>query len=143
METNNFLIRPMAMHPQDYKVVAERLYEVFKDAPGPKPKPTLKPPAGSLDGHWQVEIAFVADIAQHTMYLQNRGNEITGLHRGRIAQGKVEGKIDGDHVYFESRGKYEAADMRYFFKGTLSGDEMGGELGLGEYGKATWKARRA
>ena len=141
-ETNHFLIRPMAMHPEDYKVVAERLYEVLKNAPGPKPKPALKPPAGSLDGHWEVEISFVTDTAYHTMYLQNRGHEITGLHRGRIAQGKVKGEIDGDRVYFESRGKYEAADMRYFFKGTLKGDEMGGELGLGEYGKATWKARR-
>ncbi len=142
METNNFVIRPMAMHPEDYKIVAERLQEVFKNAPGAKPKPVLKPPAGSLDGHWEVEIAFVADTALHTMYLQNRGSQITGLHRGRIAQGKVEGEIDGDRVYFESRGKYEAAPMQYFFKGELSGDEMGGELGLGEYGKATWKARR-
>ena len=45
-------------------------------------------------------------------------------------------------MYFESRGKYEAARMRYFFKGTLRGDEMVGELGLGEYGKGRWKARR-
>ena len=143
METNTFEIRPMAMQPEDYEIVAERLHEVFKNAPGPKPKPAPKPPAGSLDGHWDVEIAFVAQKAHHTMYLQNRGNEITGLHRGRIAQGKVEGEIDGDQVYFESRGRYEAAHMMYFFKGRLSGDEMGGELGLGEYGKATWKARRA
>ncbi len=141
-ETSHFLIRPMAMHPEDYKVVAERLYEVFKNAPGPKPKPALKPPAGSLDGHWELEVAFVADTAHHTMYLQNRGHEITGLHQGRIAQGKVKGEIDGDHVYFESRGRYEAADMRYFFKGTLRGSEMSGEVGLGEYGKGTWKARR-
>jgi L-seryl-tRNA(Ser) seleniumtransferase len=76
------------------------------------------------------------------MYLQNKGNQISGLHRARLAQGKVTGEIDGDKVDFESRGKYEAADMRYFFEGTLRGDEMSGELGLGEYGRATWKAQR-
>jgi L-seryl-tRNA(Ser) seleniumtransferase len=141
-ETNHFKIRPMAMWPGDYKIVAERLYEVFKNAPGPKPERKFAPPAGSLDGHWEVDITFTAKKARHTMYLQNKGNEIRGLHRGRIAQGKVKGEIDGDQVYFESRGKYEAADMRYFFKGKLRGDEMGGELGLGEYGKATWRARR-
>ena len=59
-----------------------------------------------------------------------------------LTQGKVKGEIDGDQVYFESRGKYEAANMRYFFKGKLRGKEMGGELGLGEYGKATWQAKR-
>jgi len=141
-ETNNFLIRPMAMYRDDYKVVAERLYEVFSSAPGPKPEKRLAAPAGSLDGHWEVEITFVASKSKHTMYLQNTGNEIRGLHRGRITQGKVKGEIDGDHVYFESRGKYEAAAMRYFFEGTLRGDEMSGELGLGEYGEGRWQARR-
>ena len=141
-EGNHFLIRPMAMWPEDYKIVADRLYEVFKNAPGKKPPRKFAPPAGSLDGHWEVDIAFIGRTVRHTMYLQNKGREITGLHRGRIAQGKVKGEIDGDKVDFESRGKYEAAAMRYFFKGTLRGDEMGGQLGLGEYGKATWKARR-
>ena len=141
-EGNSFLIRPMAMYRGDYKVVAERLYEVFRDAPGAKPEKTVAAPVGSLDGHWEVEITYVANKARHTMYLQSKGNAIHGLHRGRITQGKVKGEIDGDQVYFESRGKYEAAAMRYFFKGTLRGDEMGGQLGLGEYGEGTWKARR-
>lgn len=141
-ETNHFLIRPMAMWPEDYKVVAERLYEVFKNAPGPKAPSKPSPPAGSLDGHWELEIRFVSKKSMHTMYLQNRGNEISGLHRGRISQGKVTGEISGDRVKFESRGKYESAQLRYFFKGTLRGDEMSGDLGLGEYGKATWRARR-
>jgi L-seryl-tRNA(Ser) seleniumtransferase len=141
-ETNHFAIRPMAMYSDDHKVVAERLYEVFRSAPGPKPEKKPAPPSGSLDGHWEVDIMFVANKSRHKLYLQTKGNDIRGLHVGRIADGKVKGEIDGDQVYFESRGKYEAARMRYFFKGRLRGDEMGGELGLGEYGKATWKARR-
>ena len=142
-ETNHFLIRPMAMWPEDYKVVAERLYEVFKNAPGKKQPRRLAAPFGSLDGHWEVDVSYIGTTVRHTMYLQNKGNEITGLHRGRIAQGKVKGEIDGDKVEFDSRGTHEAAAMRYFFKGTLRGDEMSGNLGLGEYGRATWKARRA
>lgn len=142
-ETNHFLIRPMAMWPEDYKVVAERLYEVFKNAPGKKQPSRLAAPFGSLDGHWEVDVSYIGTTVRHTMYLQNKGNEITGLHRGRIAQGKVKGEIDGDKVEFDSRGRYEAAAMRYFFKGTLRGDEMSGDVGLGEYGNATWKARRA
>jgi hypothetical protein len=122
--------------------VAERLYEVFSNAPGPKPEKRLAAPAGTLDGHWELEVTFVAGQAKHTMYLQNKGNEIRGLHRGRITQGKVEGEIDGDHVYFESRGKYEAAALNYYFEGTLRGNEMSGGLGFGEYGKGSWKAKR-
>ena len=58
-----------------------------------------------------------------------------GCIAGRITQGQVKVRSDGDQIYFESRGKYEGAAMRYFFHGVLRGDEMSGELGLGEYGQ--------
>lgn len=142
-ETNTFDIRPMALYSDDYKIVAERLYEALKRAPkGPRPKPKFHRPSADLSGLWEIDIEFIAGKAQHTMFLEMNGNQLTGLHRGRITQGKIKGHIDGEKLMFESRGKYEAADMRYFFQGTVSGDEIGGELGLGEYGKARWKARR-
>ncbi len=143
METNTFDVRPMALYPGDYRVVAERLHEAFKKAPkGPLPQPKYKPPVNDLSGQWEIDIEFVAGKSRHTMYLELSGNELQGLHRGRITQGRIHGHADGDRVTFESRGKFEAADMRYFFTGLVRGDEISGELGLGEYGKARWTARR-
>jgi hypothetical protein len=142
-ETNTFDIRPMALYADDYKVVSERLYEAFRKAPkAPRLEPKYKRPTAELGGLWEIDIEFVAGRSQHTMYLEMDQNELTGLHRGRITQGKISGHVDGDKVVFESRGKYEAADMRYFFEGTVTGDELAGKLGLGEYGTARWKARR-
>jgi len=142
-ETNTFDIRPMALYADDYKVVSERLYEAFRKAPkAPRLEPKYKRPTAELGGLWDIDIEFVAGRSQHTMYLEMDQNELTGLHRGRITQGKISGHVDGDKVVFESRGKYEAADMRYFFEGTVTGDELAGKLGLGEYGTARWKARR-
>jgi len=143
METNNFLIRPMSMYSDEYRFIAERLYGVLKNAPkGPRPKPKHAPAKGKLDGQWDIEIKFVAGKSRHTMYLQAQGNQLYGLHRGRIAEGKITGTVDGDRVTFESRGRYEAANMRYYFEGVVRGDEMGGELGLGEYGNGLWTAKR-
>ena len=142
-ETNTFDVRPMALYPGDYRIVAERLYEALKSAPkGPRRAPKLKSPVRDLSGLWDIDIEFVAGRARHTMYLEMHQNRLSGLHRGRITQGRIEGHVDGAKVVFESRGKYEAADMRYFFKGGVQGDEIAGELGLGEYGQAHWKARR-
>lgn len=144
METNTFDIRPMALYPDDYRIVTERLYQAFRNAPkGPRPEPRHAPPAADVNGRWNIDIEFVAGKASHTMYLQAKGDRLEGLHRGRITEGRIEGHIDGDRVKFESRGKYEAADMRYFFDGRIRSGEIAGELGLGEYGKARWKARRA
>ncbi len=142
-ETNTFDIRPMALYPGDYEVVAERLYEALRNAPkGPRPAPKYERPTQDLSGLWDIDIEFVAGRSRHTMYLEMNENQLTGLHRGRITQGQIKGHADGNKVVFESRGKYEAAAMRYFFEGSVTGAEMAGELGLGEYGKARWTARR-
>jgi|GEM_PF-132707 len=142
METNNFLIRPMAMYDDEYKVVAERLYEVLRDAPGPKAPIKHEKPAADLSGRWEVTLHYIARDAKHTLYLDQEGTALKGLHKGRIAEGNIEGTIAGRRVVFESRGQYEGAAMRYFFEGEFHGDTMGGRLGLGEYSEGTWSAKR-
>ena len=142
METNEFLIRPMALQAGEYRVVAQRLYELFKHAPGPKPPRQPAAPAGRIAGRWDVEVTFAASRARHRLELRAAANAISGVHHSRLAEGKVAGEIDGDTAVFESRGMYEAADIRYYFKGKLQGDKMSGELVLGEYGRAKWTAQR-
>jgi len=45
-EGHAFAIRPVALKPGEYKIVAQRLYEVLRAAPKQsKPKPQLAPPA--------------------------------------------------------------------------------------------------
>ena len=36
-EGHGFVLRPAAMYPGEHKIVAERLYEEFRNAPGPSP----------------------------------------------------------------------------------------------------------
>ena len=50
-ETNNFVIRPMAMYADDYKVVAERLHEVLKKRTGAEAarRNSPRPRAASTD----------------------------------------------------------------------------------------------
>ncbi|MBI1353587.1 MAG: aminotransferase class V-fold PLP-dependent enzyme [Acidobacteria bacterium] len=143
METNNFLIRPMAMYADEYRIVAERLYQVLRDAPGPKAPPKLEKPAADLSGRWEVTVTYVAREATHTLYLDQDGTALRGLHKGRITEGDIQGTIAGSKVKFESRGKYEGADLRYYFEGELRGNTLSGRLGLGEYSEGTWSAKRA
>jgi D-glucosaminate-6-phosphate ammonia-lyase len=71
-----------------------------------------------------------------------RGGRLTGSHRGTTAQGDIEGSISGDRVRFRSTLPVEGVRLVYTFEGTISGDSMSGNLDLGEYGSATWKAVR-
>jgi L-seryl-tRNA(Ser) seleniumtransferase len=130
------------MYPGEHRLVAERVYEILRAAPGPKAKAPLAPPARDISGHWELTLNFSVGSARHELYLDAEGNKLSGLHRGRIMQGEVAGSVEADSVHWRISGRYEGADLQYAFDGHLRQDDMEGEADLGEYGKARWTARR-
>ena len=141
-EGHAFIIRPCAMYDGEQKFVADRLYEIFKNAPGEKPMPPLKPPTVTVDGHWDVDIQFVVGSVKHRVFLSADGNSLTGEHVGRITNAPVSGTVSGNEVKFTGGGKVEATALHYSFTGHVQGDHMSGEVSLGEYGTARWTAKR-
>jgi L-seryl-tRNA(Ser) seleniumtransferase len=142
----SFQIRPASMKPEDYKLVADRLYEIFSAA---KPVTrTMAQPASPIAGRWDVEVQYVRGDSQHTLFLETAGNRVHGTHFGARLKGDLEGSIDGDRVRFRSRHPYEGSSLSYEFMGTVAGTTMSGELtvGIGEYtrdyGRGRWTARR-
>jgi hypothetical protein len=133
------------MYPGEHKIVAERLYEEFRNAPAPRPKPPLAAPIANLTGLWEFDIAFSASSTTWQMYLDNDGNELGGVYRSPVVpEGTVRGQISGSSVEIRSRGRHEGMAFNYVFAGTLAGDKrMEGEVALGwEDGVARWTARR-
>lgn len=141
-EGHSFVIRGAAMYDGEYKLVADRLVEIFRSAPPAKPRPKPAPPVSDLSGHWDAELEFVVGSAKHEFHFDAQGHRLTGMHVGRVAHGSLEGTIDGAAVEFRSSGRYEGASIRYRFSGTVQGNEMSGAVDLGEYEKGTWKACR-
>lgn len=140
-EGHSFRFRPVAMKPEEYKIVAERLLEVFRNAPKPRPA-TLAKPAGDVSGRWNVRVNFAKGEADHLLFLEAYGNRLTGTHIGSVTRGSVEGEIDGDRVRFRSVLPIEGSRLGYEFSGRLSRDRMEGDLDLGEYPAARWSAVR-
>jgi L-seryl-tRNA(Ser) seleniumtransferase len=144
-EARSFVLRPAAMYPGEYKMVAERLVEVFRKGPAPKPAPPPAQPASDLTGAWNVEIRFVAGKTKQRFQMTATGNAIAGSYTSRIVKdGAVTGSISGDRVDFRTSGQYEGAAFGYRFTGRLREGEMAGDVELGEeHGTAQWTARRA
>jgi L-seryl-tRNA(Ser) seleniumtransferase len=137
-----FAIRPVALKPGEYKVIADRLYQVFRDAPKALPKTAPAAPAVDVSGRWDVELQYVAGSAQHKLFLTPKGNQVTGTHFGWAHDGELRGTIDGERVELESTLPVGGQRLRYSFHGKAAGDTMSGEVELGEYGSARWTARR-
>ncbi len=141
-EGYSFVLRPVAMKPGEYKIVAQRLYDVLRSAPKGKEKVPLAPPTVDVSGGWEVEVQYEVGSAKHKIFLTAKGNNIVGSHTGWAFQGDLKGKIDGDKVELRSVLPAGGQHLNYTFRGTVSGDSMSGPLALGEYGHARWTAKR-
>ncbi|MCP5111457.1 MAG: aminotransferase class V-fold PLP-dependent enzyme [bacterium] len=138
---HTFRFRPVAMKPGEYKIVADRLHEVFKSAPKGRPKKLAKP-KGDVTGRWDVNIQYALGKATHQVFLEADGHDLAGTHVGSVTRGAVKGTIDGDRVKFRSVLPIEGSRLSYKFSGRLRGDRMEGDLDLGEYPNGTWSASR-
>lgn len=139
---HSFLLRPVAMHPDDYKIVARRLHEIFAAAGQRKPASPDAPPGADVTGRWSVELEFVRGVARQSLDLQAGGGRVKGIYRGTHAAGEVDGTVAGNTVRFRGTLPADGVQLVYLFEGRISGDRMSGTVSLGEYGAATWKARR-
>ena len=141
-EGHSFLLRPVAMKPGDYQIVAKRLHEVFSAAPTKAQAPAPKVPSENLTGTWEVAIQYEVGSARHKLFLAADGNRVTGSHTGWAYQGDLKGEIDGDRVRLRSTLPADGNVLSYAFTGSVTAQGMSGSVRIGEYGAATWRARR-
>jgi hypothetical protein len=141
-DATEMLLRPAAMWPGEYKIVAERLHEILSKAPKSRTKTQYASPAGDVSGLWEASLEFTAGSAKHTFYLDAKDNMISGQYSGRLVKGPLNGHVDGDKIVFSSGGRIEGASLRYTYKGKFDGKQMSGTVDLGEYGTARFTATR-
>jgi D-glucosaminate-6-phosphate ammonia-lyase len=141
-EGNSFLIRPVALKPGEYKTVADRLFQVLSQASPASAKHPLETPSAAVSGAWDVDIQYEVGTARHKLFLTVNGNQITGTHRGWAYEGDLKGQIDGGKVKLRSTLPADGNVLTYSFAGSVSGADMTGDLQIGEYGRARWRAVR-
>ena len=135
-------ITPYMLVPGDEKVIADRLYQVLSRPPK-DPAATPASPATDVGGTWDVTIDYAASQSHHGLQLLQRGNDITGTHRGDFITRDLAGTIDGNTVKLRSAYGEEHGDaLNYVFNGTVADDEISGTVDLGEYLTAKWTGRR-
>jgi L-seryl-tRNA(Ser) seleniumtransferase len=141
-EGHAFLLRPAALKPGEYEIVARRLYEVLSSAGRKNEERTPGAPSLNVTGTWDVEIQYEVGSARHRLFLAADGNRIAGTHTGWVYQGDLEGEIDGDRVRLRSTLPADGNVLTYAFTGSVTGDGISGDLRIGEYGSAKWRAWR-
>jgi uncharacterized pyridoxal phosphate-dependent enzyme len=141
-EGHAFLLRPVALKPGEYEIVARRLYEVFSSAGKKKEPRSPDPPSVNVTGAWDVEIQYQVGAARHKLFLTAEGNRVAGTHTGWAYQGDLQGEVSGDRVKLRSTLPADGNVLTYSFTGLAAGNEISGDVRIGGYGSAKWRARR-
>jgi len=135
-------IGPYMMAAGDEKVIAERLYALLSRPPRVEEKAPA-PPAADLTGTWDVRIEYAASVSTHQLHLRQRGSDLDGTHQGDFVSRDLRGTIDGATVRISSAYDESHGDsVNFTFTGKVSGDEMAGDIEMGEYLGARFSARR-
>jgi L-seryl-tRNA(Ser) seleniumtransferase len=135
-------IMPYMMMPGDDGIAAGAIYRILSnppkiEAPG---RPGGQP--ADVDGQWEARLTFVNGASDHRFVFEQHEEKLAGTHHGDMLSGDLAGVVEGNRVTFHSGHHIEGTTLHYQFAGTVEGDTMQGEVGLGEYGKAQWTARR-
>jgi hypothetical protein len=96
-----------------------------------------------LSGDWRLEVTFLRGTASHSLHLEQEGERVRGRYRTQYGEQDIAGHVDGDGtVHLRSSVHHEACGAPYLFTGTAQDACLAGDLALGEYWTARWRAER-
>lgn len=136
-------IMPYMMDAGEDKIIADSIYEALT-RPGHYENPVI--PAGTpakIDGGWAVTINYPRGTGEQRFVLRQNGTEVTGDHIGEIYKAALKGTIHADQLELMSGMAVGGNTIHWNFTGKVEGNEVSGNVNMGEYGDATWKAIRA
>ena len=136
----NVSITPYQLEAGEERVIADRLHALLSKPPQ---RPTLnEAPAFNVTGQWDVAMKFVRGDTTCSFALEQEGPTVRGTHYGRFATRDLAGTLHGKNLTVRSSYTQNGVRLNFTFNGIVSADAIEGDVSLGEYGTATWKAVR-
>lgn len=136
----NISITPYQLEAGEERVIADRLHALLSKPPH-RPRPT-EAPALDVSGQWDVSMTFVRGDTTCSFALEQDGPTVRGTHYGRFATRDLSGTLHGKALTVRSSYTQNGVRLNFTFNGIVNGDAIEGDVILGEYGTATWKAVR-
>lgn len=128
------------MQPGNDQVVANRIHEVLLQKR--QPKQAMQNAGVNLTGRWDLTVQFFSSTSKHSLFIDQDGNWMQGVHQGEFSSRELKGTVEGDLVKMKSIYRQTADYIPFLFSGKATADTMSGEIFLGEYRTATFTAVR-
>ena len=143
MMASSVIIMPYMMDPGEDRIIANAIYEGLTK-PGHYENTVI--PSGApapVQGTWAVTIQYPRGTGEQKFTIEQSGNDLSGMQNGEIYNAKLKGVIHADQIELHSNMQVPGNQVPWTFKGSVQGNTITGNVHMGEYGDATWKAVRA
>jgi uncharacterized pyridoxal phosphate-dependent enzyme len=136
----NISINPSQLQAGEEKVIAEQVFAVLSNPPH-LPRSSA-PPLTDITGQWDLEMSFAASNVIETFIFEQKGSQLMGTHIASLASRELTGTLHGKELLVRSSYTRDGVRLNFEFTGEVTNDQMEGQVSLGEYGQASWKAKR-
>jgi hypothetical protein len=97
----------------------------------------------SVDGNWNITMSTPMGERNATLALQSSGNTLTGTQAADGNSGEIfDGTVNGNDVAWKI-SITNPMPLTLEFTGTVDGDNIAGEMGIGPMGSFPFKGSRA
>jgi len=98
----------------------------------------------AVDGTYNIEVTTPRGARPSTLTLKTDGDSLSGTYGGQQGEQAFSGgTVSGNDVAWSVQMSGPMGEIKLDFKGTVSGDEISGEVQLGSFGSGTFKGTRA
>lgn len=98
----------------------------------------------AVDGTYNIEMNTPMGTRPGTLTLKTDGDALSGTFSGGQGEQSFQGgTVSGEEIAWSIQMSGPMGEMKLDFKGSVSGDEISGEVQLGSFGSATFKGTRA
>jgi hypothetical protein len=89
-------------------------------------------------------VEFFSSKSDHALFIEQKGNQIKGTHKGDFSVRELFGTIEGDQIKLRSTSAERGTgdSVSFTFSGTVSGESISGPIHMGEYLTAKFTAKR-
>jgi seryl-tRNA(Sec) selenium transferase len=141
--TTSIVLVGYIMVPGSDKIAGERIYEVLSRKRIPKVKAAMKAPAYDISGRWDVTVQFSNSKSEQSFFIEKQeGNWLQGVHKSSFSERELTGTIEGDQIKLKSLYSVPGDRILSIFFGSVSGNNMKGDLDMGEYITASFTAKK-
>jgi hypothetical protein len=96
----------------------------------------------AIDGTYKIEIDTPIGKQESTLTLKTAGDKLSGTAESMMGKNDFTGTVKGDAIAFNMDITSPMGEMKLEFSGKVSGNDIAGEVKVGNFGTSPFKGKK-